>query len=62
MAECAPFAQAFPGCGDELNAYWHCVSQLSPAAENWVCDPSFIAQPALCQDEFFAALVCGGYI
>ena len=62
VAECAPFAQAFPGCQDELNAYWHCVSQLSPAAENWVCDPAFIAQPALCQDEFFAALVCGGYI
>jgi trypsin len=60
--QCAPFAQLFPGCQSELNAYHHCVSQLSPAEENWICDPDFIPQPILCQDEFIAALACAGYL
>ena len=62
MAECAPFAQLFPGCQDELNTYFHCVAELPPAAENWICDPSFVPQPVLCQEEFVNALVCGGFL
>ncbi|HTV20186.1 MAG TPA: trypsin-like serine protease [Polyangiaceae bacterium] len=62
VADCAPFAQAFPGCGAELDAYWHCVGQLPPSADNWICDPSFAPQPILCQDEFFSALLCAGYL
>jgi trypsin len=77
-AECntAPFTRAeciagsveqntfFPGCQAEINAYSRCVGELSPAAENWVCDPSFIPQPAppFCEEEFFTALACGGYL
>jgi hypothetical protein len=62
ISDCAGFSQAFPGCEAEVNAYWRCVEALSPAAENWLCDPDFIAQPMppLCEDEFFAALICGG--
>jgi secreted trypsin-like serine protease len=62
VAECAPFAQIFPNCQAELNGYWRCVAALPPAAENWICDPSFIAQPVTCQEEFFAALGCGGFL
>lgn len=62
IASCAPFAQAFPGCQPELDAYWACVGQLPAAGENWICDPDVLPQPVACQDEFFNALVCGGYL
>jgi hypothetical protein len=57
-------AQIFPGCQSELNAYFQCVGELPPAAENWLCDPSFIPQPLppLCEEEFLTALACGGYL
>jgi Trypsin len=62
VAECAPFHQLFPGCQAELNAYWQCMAALPPAAENWICDPAFIPQPVSCQEEFFNALGCAGYL
>jgi hypothetical protein len=63
VAGCMPLAQLFPGsCQDDLNAYYRCQAGLSPAADNWICDPSFIPQPVLCQDEFFAALGCAGFL
>lgn len=62
VAECAPFAQLFPGCQAELDSYWQCVSELPPVADNWICDPAFVPQPVLCQDEFFSALLCAGYL
>lgn len=63
VAGCMPFAQLFPGsCQDELNAYYRCQAGLSPSADNWMCDPSFIPQPVLCQDEFFSALACAGFL
>jgi hypothetical protein len=62
VAGCMPFAQIIPGaCQDELNAYYRCEAALTPAAENWMCDPSFIPQPVLCQDELFAAFACAGF-
>jgi secreted trypsin-like serine protease len=56
--------QIFPGCQTEIDAYWQCIGGLSPAAENWVCDPGFLPQPAppFCEEEFVSALVCGGYL
>ncbi|MEY2933260.1 MAG: hypothetical protein RL033_4009 [Pseudomonadota bacterium] len=62
VAECTPFVQAFPGCQSELNAYWSCVSGLSPDPSNWVCDPSFVPQPMppFCEAEFFDFAVCAG--
>ncbi len=62
VAGCMPFAQAFPGCGTEVDAYWQCVAGLPRAAENWLCDPELIPEPVVCQEEFFAALACGGYL
>jgi hypothetical protein len=63
VAGCMPLAQLFPGsCQDDLNAYYRCQAGLSPSADNWICDPSFIPQPVLCQDEFFAALGCAGFL
>jgi hypothetical protein len=62
VAGCAPFNQLFPGCQAQVDAYWSCVSALTPAAENWICDPEFIPQPVACQDEFISALACGGYL
>jgi Trypsin len=63
VAGCLPFAQLFPGaCQQELNSYYRCQAALSPAAENWICDPTFIPQPVLCQDEFFSALGCAGFL
>lgn len=64
VAECQPFAQAFPGCQSELNAYWSCLAGISPDASNWICDPGFLPQamPPLCEAELFTALACGGYL
>jgi trypsin len=60
IAECASFAQFFPSCTAEVNNYWRCVEGQSTAAENWYCDVDFVPQALGCQEEYFAALICGG--
>jgi hypothetical protein len=52
----------FPGCQAEIDAYWQCIAALPPAEENWLCDPSSFPQPLGCDDPFFVALACGGYL
>jgi hypothetical protein len=63
IAGAAEFSTFFLGeCQAAVDAYNLCIGALPPAAENWICDPTFIPQPVACQDEFFAALGCGGYL
>ena len=63
IAGCQELGQFFPiACLAPLDAYYQCVAALPPAEENWICDPTFIPQPVACQEEFFAALGCAGFL
>jgi hypothetical protein len=62
IAGAAEFASFFPGCQPEVEAYFQCIAALPPAEENWACSPDFLPQPLGCDDPFFVALACGGYL
>jgi hypothetical protein len=64
VASCQEFSSLFVGCQAELNRYWQCISPLSPAASNWVCDPTALPQPAApeCQEAFLTAVGCAGFL
>jgi trypsin len=58
----AELGSFFPGCQPEIEAYWQCIAALPPAEENWICEPGGFPQPVGCDDPFFVALACGGYL
>lgn len=63
IAGCQELGQFSPiACPASFDNYYQCVAALPPAAENWICDPTFIPPPVACQEEFFAALACAGFL
>jgi trypsin len=49
------------GCGAEWSAFLACITNLTPAAENWSCTPGFTPFPAACQPALDVVFACLGY-